>query len=102
MHNENQFLSELANVPPVPDEAFSEINRIIKRKNSRRQLFFAIAASMVLMTGISSYFFSSSLTEKTALKTEVTDELQIARDFINGDDIDNDYNQYSFLDTNDL
>jgi hypothetical protein len=116
MHDEDLFCKELADVPPVPSKAFSQIERKIKSKIFKKQIIFTIAATLILSTGVQIWFFTKQSLDTTAsewtkarvaptgavIPNEIADELQIARDFMNGDDLKNDTEQYAFLNNYDF
>lgn len=122
MHDEDLLHKELEDVPPVPSIAFSQIERKIKSITFRNQIVKTLAAALILTIGVQTWFFIKQSPDTTASKqtnaaewstelertttrvvpTEVADELQIARDFMNGDDLYIDTAQYAFLNNDDF
>jgi hypothetical protein len=114
MRDEDLICKELADVPPVPPKAFVQIERKIKAATIRKQMVFTVAATLILSLGVSTWFLAKQSTAPVratlavaapadaVVPTDIAYELQIARDFINGDDLDNDTEQYALLDSGDF
>lgn len=118
MRDEDLLYKELADVPPVPPKAFAQIERKIRSAAIKKQMAFTIAAAILLSIGVSTWFLArqtlntdviATVSVGTTLAvvpavvpTEVANELQMARDFMNGDDLENDIEQYAFLDNGDF
>jgi hypothetical protein len=114
MRDEDLLYKELADVPPVPPKAFAQIERKIKGATIRKQMVFAVTAAIILSIGGSTLFLTKQSfktdmvvtasvgTTLAVVPTDVAYELQIARDFMNGDDLDNDPEQYALLDSGDF
>ena len=102
MLDEDLLYKELADVPPLPSKVFAQIERKIKGAALRKQIIVTIAAAMLLSIGVQAWFLtnhslSTDRAVTTTLSSEVADELQIARDFVNGDDLEFGADQYAFL-----
>jgi hypothetical protein len=114
MRDEDLLYKELADVPPVPPKAFAQIERKIKAAAIKKQMTFTMVAAIILSLAGSSWFLSKQTLNAdisvrttptvvpTVVPTDVAYELQIARDFINGDDLNNDTEQYALLDSSDF
>ncbi len=96
MRDSKLIYEELTDVPSVPENAFMDINRRIKRNASRKQLLLAVAATFLLSISASTWFYTNRITS-TSLQPEVAYELQNVRDFLNGDDIESENNQLVLL-----
>ena len=104
MLDEDLFYKELADVPPLPAKVFVQIERKIKGAVLRKQITFTVAAAILLSIGVQVWFLtnhslSTDQAVTTTLSSDVVDELQIARDFVNGDDLEFGADQYAFLDS---
>lgn len=96
MHDSNLIYKELTDVPSVPENAFVNINKKIKRNANRKQLIYTVAATILLSISASAWFYTNRISS-TSLQPEVAYELQNVRDFLNGDDIEYEHNQLVLL-----
>ena len=96
MHKDNSFYEKLTRVPPVPENALINIEKKIRRNAAKKQLIYTIAAMVFLSITASTWHITTKSTT-ASLQPEVASELQIARDFLNGDDIVLDDNQYALI-----
>ncbi len=103
-NNEKTLLYELPEVPPVPPGLYPAIERRIRRHSSVVHMSWAFAAALVLALGVASYTVRTSprmpaATVATSLESnEVNDELQVVYDFLNGNTIEDEVNQYALVD----
>lgn len=100
MRDEEFFYKELARVPAVPENAIVNIRKKIDYQHYKKHALYGIAASLLLTIGTLTFFTYKSHQE-IVIQPEIADELQIARDFINLDDIETDYNQYTLVEATD-
>jgi hypothetical protein len=87
MRNHNSLQKELCDVPPVPKDAFSNIEHRIYHKRFKQKIIVSLAVSLLLVAGVLTIVnVHNQKIEQTALADEVIEELDFARNFINGDE----------------
>lgn len=96
MANENEFYQSIGDVPQLPADLYGSIERKLRRRVAVRRKLFAIAASLIVVAGalplIINHFADSG-----PLRPEVTSELATVRDFLNGNDLENDLELYAVV-----
>ncbi|HLV31767.1 MAG TPA: hypothetical protein VKY57_09385 [Chitinispirillaceae bacterium] len=97
MRQEKLFYEELAKAPPLPSDIYNNIQKEISHNNTIKQTLFAFAASIVLILG-SLQIITHQKTDNTTIQPEVASELQTIRDYLNGDDIHQDFDLYAVVD----
>ena len=100
---QEEFYNRLSDVPPVPDSIYPKIEGSIRQKRQKKQILFALAASVVIAAGIISYRSVSIPVQPAAPTVEVSDEiineLQDINDFIHGTDQDEEPELYALADS---
>jgi len=87
MHNDNSLQKELCDVPPVPGDAFSNIEHRIYNKSTKRKIIVSLAASLLLVAGaLTIAGIHNQKVKHAALADEIIEELDFARGFVNGDE----------------
>lgn len=99
MNAEKQFYNELANTPPLPSSVYENVNKAITlhHNNVIKRTLFSLAASVVLVIG-SLHIVNNQGINNTTIQPEVASELQNIRDYLNGDDIQEDFDLYAVVD----
>jgi hypothetical protein len=88
MRNDNSLQKELCDVPPVPEDAYVNIEHRIYNKNLKQKIIVSLAASLLLVAGVLTIVsVNTQKVEQAALADEVIEELDMARNFINGDEL---------------
>jgi len=106
MRNTDFFDKDLGDVPPVPGDAFTNIEKHINSATRKKQLFLALAASLMLSIGALTFIITESQNVKpvqtatSEITEDISDELQRATDFMNGTDIELEYNEVALLEDN--
>lgn len=87
MRNDNGLQRELCNVPPVPKDAFINIEHRIYNKSLKQKIIVSLAASLLLVVGVLTIvsIYNQNI-EQTVLSDDVIEELDFARSFVNGDE----------------
>ncbi len=127
MENEEQFYSELKNVPDVPDDIYQEVaKKIGQRKSVIRSVWLATACIVLVIGGlnylqiqnhkdntitlyaaqelqdIEDYFNYADIEPDSTLYSsndlEAEDELSAIIDYFIGDNIEQDINMYAIID----
>ncbi len=87
MRNDNDLQKELFDVPPVPMDAFSNIEHRIYNRSLKQKIVISLAASLLLVAGaLTIVNINNQQVEQAALADEIIEELDFARSFINGDE----------------
>jgi hypothetical protein len=86
MIEKDVLYKELTEVPPVPEHIFTNIEKTIHANNYKRSQKYALAATILLSIGLSSWFLKDHKGPDVTLNPEIVGELQIAHDFINYED----------------
>lgn len=87
MRSDNSLQKELYDVPPVPDDAFRNIEQRIYQNSFSYKIVVSLAMLLLLVAGAFTFVhFINDKGGQTALADEVIEELDNARDFINGDE----------------
>jgi hypothetical protein len=87
MLNDNSLQKELCDVPPVPKDAFSNIEHRIYHKGFKQKIIVSLAVSLLLVAGaLTIVNIYNQKVEQAELADEVVEELDFARSFINGDE----------------
>lgn len=92
----NDFYRSIADVPPLPADLYGGIENALRRRSAARRRLLALAASLVMIAGalplIINHFSGSG-----TLRPEVASELTTVRDFLNGNDLENDLELYAVV-----
>jgi len=96
MISEKEFYKELGSVPPPPSDIYPAIGRRVRQGAYIKRSIMALAASLVLALGLT-LFTMKQKTPQAALSPEVTEELQIVRDYLNGVGIEDEFNTYAVV-----
>jgi len=103
--NEEPIVQDLAEIPPVPDSIYPAVMAHIGRRNRIVRMAWALAATLVLAVGITTYTVTSKPpapvvadAATTQATNEINDELQIVYDYVNGNSIEEEINQYALVD----
>lgn len=100
--SDNDFDRGLLEMPPLPDHLYGAIRREIRARARATRTVWAVAASVVLMAG---WFAVVSLPQRNALvsqstadSTAIETSLLEVYDYLNGNDIDQTFEQYAIVD----
>ena len=86
MEHEEQFYSELKNIPDVPEDVYPEIVRKTgQRRLAIRSGWLAAACLVLVIGGI--YYFQFNANHKNAVAMAASQELQYIEDYFNYSDI---------------
>jgi len=87
MHNDDSLQKELCDVPPLPKDAFFNIEHRIYNRSQKRTIIVSLAASLLLIAGaLTIVTVNNQKSEQAVLADGVIEELEFARSFINGDE----------------
>jgi len=94
MKTEEQFYNTLAQAPELPAELFTAVQHHIHRRNVVTRAMWSFAALLVFVTGA---LFTNTIYNgnNAGIEPEIADELQIIRDYLNGDDVSNGIDTYA-------
>jgi hypothetical protein len=95
MNCEDRFYKELSQVPEMPSGVYEKIARRAALHTTTRSSLIALAASLIMALGF--FGLIDKKTQDVALQPEVADELQIISDYLNGDDLEQEFENYAFI-----
>ncbi len=94
MEKEEHFFAELENIPEVPDDIFSGIERRIEKRHSAiRSVWLAAACLVLIASGIVYFQYNKNQTQTVAL--DAAEELQYIEDYFSYNDLAQDTTLYS-------
>ncbi len=99
-----EFYHRLSDVPPVPDSLYSRIEKKIRRNRTVTSLMLALAASLIITVGITSYTIyqtNEQISSSSRVSSEeIIDELQTLNEFVNGNSLDDEMEMYTLVNAN--
>ena len=86
--------------PPLPDSIYTAISRRLKHQAEIRRFRFAVAALLVATLGTLGVLGLQHRTSTNELagSSEVTTELQNIKDYLNANDLEDEYKLYALID----
>ncbi|MBD3419503.1 MAG: hypothetical protein GF398_05225 [Chitinivibrionales bacterium] len=97
--NHNDDLKRLlADTPQVPEDMYPLIQAGISRQKRIRCMWGALAVCLMLLSGAFTYTtYSSANSQPAYSETQLEAQLLQIHDYLNGNDIDEEYQMYSLL-----
>jgi hypothetical protein len=100
-NTEQQFYTELAKTPPMPN-CYSEVSRHIRQKKVAVRSMWALAATLVIAVGlIPHHTVTTTVPQPVMVATEVADEINHIQTLFSDDYSSNESSSYSLV-NNDL
>lgn len=96
MKRESQFYAELAIVPSVPSDLYDKIENRLRRAKWIKRVSLALAASLVLFIS-PLIIVHSTAPQTTSLQPEVASELQVISAYLNANDLEKEFDQYTVV-----
>lgn len=94
MLDEKEFYQLLSKVPEPPREMFEIIEKKINKRNFIRKMVYSFTASFVIiLTGMIFLYYNEK-----KIELEVNNELKNINGYINGRDIENDFELFAVVD----
>lgn len=97
MKFEHDLKSSLNDVPELPPDLFSKIEKKLAIKHKRTVFYYSIAASLLLFLGGLSFVTYKPAPPVYTVENDVAEELQTIHDYMNGNDLDNDIEMYAII-----
>jgi hypothetical protein len=95
MMNDNDFYRELGHVPDLPAGLYDILRGRIHSRAVFSRALLAAAALFIIATGTASVMLAVK-TQNRAVSPEAAAELQTVHNYLNGTDLDREYESYAF------